>query len=47
MDRGASSGTPKDEEVGCGDFDGGHCIAHLQYEVQFCKDEARLGDLKR
>ena len=46
MDAGASSGASKDEEAGCGDFDGGHCFAHLQDEVQFCKDETRFGDLE-
>ena len=47
MDGEASSGASKDEEAGCGDLDGGHCFAHLQDEVQFCKDETRFGDLER
>lgn len=47
MDGVASSRASKDEEAECGDFDGGHCFAHLQDKVQFCKDEIRFGDLER
>jgi hypothetical protein len=37
----------KDEDAGCGDFDGANGFALWQDELLFRKDEVRFGDFER